>query len=101
MTIKNIVDDSLMNSDLRELIVELAAERDGTINKRKLGWWIKRHSGRMVDGLRVVADESYKTKSVMWKLETSIVAVSPVSPVLSGAVGEFGNSEKFLDSELF
>ena len=101
VTIKNIVDDSLMNSDLRELIVELAAERDGTINKRKLGWWIKRHSGRVVDGLRVVADESYKTKSVMWKLETSIVAVSPVSPVLSGAVGEFGNSEKFLDSELF
>ena len=49
----------------------------------------------------MVADESYKTKSVMWKLETSIVAVSPVSPVLSGAVGEFGNSEKFLDSELF
>lgn len=39
--------------DLREVLHDIAAER-GDINRRRLGWWIKRHAGRIVDGRRFV-----------------------------------------------
>jgi hypothetical protein len=41
------------NVELREVLHDIADER-GAINRRKLGRWIKRHAGRMVDGLRFV-----------------------------------------------
>jgi len=81
-TIKTIVEDSLLNSDLREILVEVATDRDGTINKRKLGWWFKRHAGRVVDGLRFVADDTLKTNASMWKIENisheSVISVLSV-----------------------
>jgi len=39
--------------ELREVLRDIADER-GEINRRKLGWWIKRHAGRIVDGRRFV-----------------------------------------------
>ncbi len=41
------------DSELREVLRDIADER-GEINRRKLGWWIRRHAGRIVDGLRIV-----------------------------------------------
>ncbi|MBM3380702.1 MAG: hypothetical protein FJY39_13440, partial [Betaproteobacteria bacterium] len=37
--------------DLREVIREIADER-GEINRRRLGWWIRKQAGRVVDGRR-------------------------------------------------
>lgn len=39
----------LESIELREVIEDIALDRDG-INRRKLGWWIKRHAGQVVDG---------------------------------------------------
>jgi len=41
------------HAELREVLRDIADER-GEINRRKLGWWIRRHAGRIVDGLRIV-----------------------------------------------
>jgi len=38
-----------------DVIREIAGEKDGSINKTRLGWWLKRHEGRVVDGLRYPA----------------------------------------------
>jgi len=38
-----------MYTELNEVMRDIADER-GEINRRKLGWWIKRHAGQIVDG---------------------------------------------------
>ena len=63
------------NTELNEVIHDIADER-GTINRRKLGWWIKRHAGRIVDGRRFVRG-SGKRSAETWQVEiTSSAAVS-------------------------
>lgn len=61
--------------ELREVLRDIADER-GEINRRKLGWWIKRHAGRIVDGLRFVRASGNRSAEA-WQVES----VSPVSPV--------------------
>lgn len=39
------------NIELREAIMDIASER-GDINRKRLGKWISRHAGRIVDGLK-------------------------------------------------
>jgi hypothetical protein len=65
------------NQELREILHDIADER-GDINRRRLGWWIKRHAGRIVDGLRFVRASGNRSAEA-WKVES----VSPVLSVLS------------------
>ncbi len=65
------------NFELREVLRDIADER-GEINRRKLGWWIKRHAGRIVDGLRF-ARASGNSSAERWRVE-SVLPVSSVSP---------------------
>jgi hypothetical protein len=74
----NKADTSLdRNNELGEVLRDIADER-GEINRRKLGRWITRHAGRIVDGLRFVR-ASGKRSAEAWGVE----AVESVSPVLS------------------
>lgn len=57
------------NEPLLEAITDIAAERDGSINRRRLGWWIKRQAGRVVNGLRFVQDTS-TLNAAKWKVES-------------------------------
>lgn len=64
-----------------DVIKDIAGEKDGSINKNRLGWWLKRHAGRVVDGLRFVKDDSNRG-SVKWKvqvLQASQVSVTSVT----------------------
>jgi hypothetical protein len=63
------------NKELHEVIHDIADER-GSINRRKLGWWIKRHAGRIVDGRRFVRG-SGKRSAETWQVE--ITSSAPVS----------------------
>ncbi|GJL73973.1 DNA-primase RepB domain-containing protein [Nitrosomonas sp.] len=54
---------------LRELIEGIASDRAGNVDRRRLGWWIKRHSNRVVNGLRIVKDSS-NSNSAKWKVES-------------------------------
>lgn len=57
------------NDELQQAIEEIALER-GMINRRRLGKWISRHAGRIVDGLKFEKDsgtrsaEAWAVKSV-------------------------------------
>jgi len=64
--------------ELREVLHDIADER-GEINRRRLGWWIRRHAGRIVDGRRFVRASGNRSAEA-WRVES----VSPVSSV-SGA----------------
>ncbi len=62
--------------NLREVLLEVAEER-GEINRRRLGRWIARHAGRIVDGLRFVR-ASGTTSVERWAVET-VMSVMQVS----------------------
>jgi hypothetical protein len=53
--------------DLKEVIKEIAWDR-GDINRRKLGWWIKRHEGRVVGGKRFRRSNS-GASAEKWRVE--------------------------------
>ena len=65
------------HAELREVLHDIADER-GEINRRRLGWWIKRHAGRIVDGRRFVRASGNRSAEA-WQVES----VSPVSSVSS------------------
>ncbi len=65
------------HKDLQEVLNDIAEER-GEINRRKLGRWIKRHSGCIVEGRRFIRDNGNRSAEA-WRVHT----VSPVSPVSS------------------
>lgn len=54
---------------LREIIGDIAGERDGSVDRKRLGWWIKRHAGRVVNGLRIVKDTAIHS-AAKWKMES-------------------------------
>jgi hypothetical protein len=66
---------------LWDVIKDIAGEKDGSINKNRLGWWLKRHAGRVVDGLRFVKDDSNRG-SVKWKVQ--VLQESQVSGASAG-----------------
>jgi hypothetical protein len=58
----------------KEVVLEIAGER-GEINNRRFGHWLKRHAGRIVDGLRFERTDTVKGGSACWK----VVAASNLS----------------------
>lgn len=44
--------DISRGEDLLEVLMDVAGDRD-VINRKKLGWWIKRHAGQPVDGKKI------------------------------------------------
>lgn len=64
--------------ELREVLRDIADER-GEINRRKLGWWIRRHAGRIVDGRRFVRASGNRSAEA-WQVEV-VKSLSPVSSV--------------------
>jgi hypothetical protein len=78
--------------ELREVLRDIADER-GEINRRKLGWWIRRHAGRIVDGRRFVRGSGTRSAET-WQVESaSTASVSPVLPVSNRASASSGSSD--------
>ncbi|WP_197488524.1 hypothetical protein [Methylomonas koyamae] len=69
------------HQELREVLDDIANER-GEINRRKLGRWIKRHAGRIVDGKRFVRAPG-NSSSERWRVESVLSVLEVVSdPIL-------------------
>lgn len=73
------------HEELREVLLEIVGER-GEINRRKLGQWIKRHVGRIVDGRRFLRGTGNRSAEA-WQVES----VSSVSSVSSGSSTKTGS----------
>lgn len=70
------------DTDFAEALRDVADER-GQINRRRLGWWLKRHLGRIVGGLK------FERGNVARNAETwRVVSVSSVSSVSAGAAAK-------------
>jgi hypothetical protein len=55
------------DDELNEIVSEIASVR-GAVNNRLLGWWIKRHMGRVVDGKRIVHGEGSRG-AASWQVQ--------------------------------
>lgn len=76
--VKQATVSSKEHRELDELLRDIAEER-GEINRRKLGWWIKRHAGRIVDGRRFVRSSGSRSAEA-WQVDV-VESVLPVSSV--------------------
>ncbi len=69
-TVQKLVNPSLpLDEDvleLREVLFDIAGDRDG-LNRRRLGWWIKRHAGQIVDDMFLEKGTSKRSAEV-WRL---------------------------------
>jgi len=72
---------SSAHQELREVLRDIGEER-GEINRRKLGWWIKRHAGRIVDGRRFVRGSANRSAET-WYVDT-VASASSGTPVAPG-----------------
>ena len=68
ISVKKIIDDLERFADLKEVIPNYAYQ-DGMIDNIRLGRWIKKHVGQLVNGLRLIADNSVKSNSARWRIE--------------------------------
>lgn len=95
-SIRELVDKSssiaLGADELREVIGEIALERS-EINRKRLGRWIARHQGQIVDGMRF--DRGPSASGVeRWRV-TSVAMVSGVSGVTnSSEITDFSATEE-------
>ena len=67
-----------MEAELNEVFQDIAGER-GEINRHRLGKWLRRHAGRIVDGMQMVS-ASGNPSATYWRVEV-VKTVSPVSAV--------------------
>lgn len=78
------------HTELLEVLHDIARER-GEINRRKLGCWIRRHIGRIVNGKRIVRATA-NGSAERWRVE-EVESVSPVSPVFRCPIGKVVTDE--------
>ena len=85
--VKQASERGVEHVSLREVLHDIADER-GEINRRKLGSWIKRHAGRIVDGLRFVRASGNRSAEA-WQVElVSTVSSVPVAPSAKSVGGD-------------
>lgn len=67
-----------------EAIRDIAEDKGGEINCRRLAWWLRKHEGRIAAGLRFERGDSNRGRE-SW----SAAPVTPVTPVISSPPTEF------------
>jgi hypothetical protein len=54
--------------DLNDVLLEIAGSKGDLIDRARLGKWLKSHAGKIVDGMRIVKDETDHRNAAKWKL---------------------------------
>jgi|GEM_PF-1005863 len=65
--VRNLIDKAESDDEFKEVLNDIAEER-GDINRRKLGWWIKRNEGCIVNGFRLTRASGAGNSSA-WRVE--------------------------------
>lgn len=61
----NYQDEAVL--ELKEVLAEIAGEKGGVLNNRKLGWWLKRNENKIVDNMRIVRERGSRSAEV-WRV---------------------------------
>lgn len=79
------------DEELHEAVMALPVSDGRTINRGKLGWYLKANIGRIVDGLTVRRVDQASRPA--WRVECVGEPVSPVLSVSSGTASENGSDD--------
>jgi hypothetical protein len=74
------VDNGVLSVDFREALLDAAGER-GEVKGKLLGWWLKKHTGRIVGGLKILKSDDSRG-AVRWKAQVSQVSQEDSSAVM-------------------
>lgn len=95
--VRDAVSRAQQGGELHEAMREVAEER-GEINRRRLGRWIARHEGRIVDGMRFAKAQG-KMFSDRWMIER--IKPERINPdELNGGFDRFDRFNRFESAEL-
>jgi putative DNA primase/helicase len=76
--------ESSKNKDLEEALLTVSPGKSDTIDRKHLGWWLKKNSGKQIDGKRFVRDTSRKRNAQYWRVELVTppagMTLSPTAP---------------------
>lgn len=61
--------DSRSHPEFFHALFDVAEGKGGEINPKRLGHWLKRYKGRVVDGKKIVEDYDSKAKQKTWRIE--------------------------------
>lgn len=61
--------ESLTHPELNEALKDVAEDRRGDISSKRLGKFLTRYKGRVVDGLKLVSKDDTHAKSKKWSVE--------------------------------
>jgi hypothetical protein len=67
--VRELVATAHTNIELAEILEDIAPDRKGGFNNKSLGRWLKRHTGRVVDGCRFVPADGSRN-AIAWRLES-------------------------------
>lgn len=69
---KDAYSGEFLNPDLREALMNVARNRDGTLDTKKLAGWLRKNAGKIVKGMKAVqAGRDDHTQKVLWKVITA------------------------------
>lgn len=71
--------ESGADNDFAETLRDVAAER-GVIDRKRLGWWLKRHAGRIIDSMKF-APEGSSRGAAAWKVQVLQVSQDSVGAI--------------------
>ncbi|QDC37885.1 hypothetical protein FIL70_12215 [Sphingobium fuliginis ATCC 27551] len=84
MTVRKVVDCADNKVELRDALEDLPVTERGYINRGKLGWYLKKHAHRIVNGMEIrPADCSERNAWCVAKVAVRPEALTPVSPLLA------------------
>ncbi len=72
ITVKDLVSKACQHEELRNALLAVAAgAKGGSIDNRRLGWWLRRNNGRVVGGLRLrlAPEPDRHSKTARWVVE--------------------------------
>lgn len=69
--VADLVWGSAVQPNLKEVMPDFCIERDGRFNNKRLGRWIKRQNGRIVNGLCLRQDTRVTGNVVQWRVESN------------------------------
>ena len=62
-----VIAQRLQSSPFKELLLRIAGDRQGTVvSSKRLGWWLRKISGRVVDGHRLETGRMNKALAYYW-----------------------------------
>lgn len=68
VTALEVVHASLNDAEFREALLAVAGI-SGTVNTRRLGFWLRANKGKIVNGMKLLPDGTARVGSVMWRLD--------------------------------